>query len=155
MTVPWISHYCMAKHAVRVFSDSLRRELIGSGIKVVTLEPTFYKTPIIDFEQVNRARAKIYEDTPADVKAAYDETFHKYLDDTKTMVNTIARSNVEEVVDAMVDGVVRKHPKLFYRCCSYLDVLLIWATSHLPELLLDSVMKLVFNRKYSKLLKML
>ncbi len=49
---PFMSPYCASKHAVEGFSESLRRELMHLGIKVVVIGPTAIKTPIWGKEDV-------------------------------------------------------------------------------------------------------
>lgn len=144
-----ISHYSMSKHSVRVLSDTIRRENTNSGVKVVTIEPTFYKTPIIDFEQIRRTRQRIYEDTPDDIKEAYDDKKIEQINNTENMVDFVTRHNLDEVVDTMLKAVTLKQPKLFYRCCSYLDVVLVWGVSHLPETILDFACRYLFSNRKS------
>ncbi len=47
---PFMSPYCGSKHAVEGISESLRRELMHLGIKVIIVGPTAIKTPIWDKE---------------------------------------------------------------------------------------------------------
>lgn len=47
---PFMSAYCGSKHAVEGVSESLRRELMHLGIKVITIGPTAIKTPIWEKE---------------------------------------------------------------------------------------------------------
>lgn len=49
---PFMSAYCGSKHAVEGVSESLRRELLHLGIKVITIGPTAIKTPIWEKEGV-------------------------------------------------------------------------------------------------------
>lgn len=44
--LPFSSWYAVSKHGVGLLSESLFMELIGSGVKVVSIEPGFYKTSI-------------------------------------------------------------------------------------------------------------
>ena len=117
MTVPIMGHYCMAKHSVRVFSDVLRRELYKDNVQVVTIEPTFYQTPIINFEQINRTRERIYEETPNDIKEAYSKSYFKSLDSMEKIVNVITRNNLSEVVNAMEKAVTLVNPKVSRKQC--------------------------------------
>ncbi len=43
---PFMSPYAMSKHALEALSDSLRRELLGTGIDVIVVGPGAVKTPI-------------------------------------------------------------------------------------------------------------
>lgn len=49
---PFMAPYCASKHAVEGLSESLRRELMHLGIKVIIIGPTAIKTPIWDKEAV-------------------------------------------------------------------------------------------------------
>ncbi len=50
---PFLSPYCASKHAVEGVSESLRRELMHLGIKVILVAPTAICTPIWDKEGVD------------------------------------------------------------------------------------------------------
>ena len=138
----------MTKHSVRVFSDTLRRELSREPIQVVTLEPTFYKTEIINTELLVRNRQRIIDSTPDSIKKSSDVAqTNEGLNIAGSLMNDIARTDVGEVVDTMVAAVTLKHPKPYYRCCSYMDVLLEWAFSHFPETMIDSIFKaMIYNQ---------
>ena len=49
---PFMSPYCGSKHAVEGVSESLRRELMHLGIKVIIVGPTAIKTPIWEKEGI-------------------------------------------------------------------------------------------------------
>jgi short-subunit dehydrogenase len=46
MGIPYQSAYCSSKFAVRGFTDSLRQELRGSGVRAITVHPGGVKTSI-------------------------------------------------------------------------------------------------------------
>ena len=96
----------MTKHSVRVFSDTLRRELSREPIQVVTLEPTFYKTEIINTELLVRNRQRIIDSTPDSIKKSSDVAqTNEGLNIAGSLMNDIARTDVGEVVDTMVAAV--------------------------------------------------
>ncbi|HBR68831.1 MAG TPA: short-chain dehydrogenase [Rhodospirillaceae bacterium] len=68
--LPHVTGYASAKGGLKVFSDSLRRELGGTGISVTTISPRAVRTPMNHGPQgeVNR-RAGIKDDTPDFVAA--------------------------------------------------------------------------------------
>lgn len=68
--LPHVTGYASAKGGLKVFSDSLRRELGGTGISVTTISPRAVRTPMNHGLQgeVNR-RAGIKDDTPDFVAA--------------------------------------------------------------------------------------
>ena len=135
-----MSHYAMSKHAARVFSDVARRELAEQDISVVVIEPIFYKTNIIDFEQITRTRQRIFDQSPDYIKADYSDDYQKKLfARTKARIQGAARTNVSEVIDAMETAVTLAKPKPYYRCCGYLDLITTWAVGLLPEAILDAL----------------
>lgn len=119
MTTPILGHYCMSKHSVRVFSDVIRRELYRDNIQVVTIEPTFYKTPIVNFEQINRTRERIFDETPKDIKETYSPSYVKSMNNMEKLVNVITRRDVNEVVSTMEKAVTLQSPKVIE--CSYIE----------------------------------
>lgn len=153
VSYPYLGHYNMAKHGVRVFSNNLRLE--NPNLKVVTIEPVPYRTEIINYEQVVRMRNRYYEETPGDIKEAYDPTRLMMVDMAWTLKDCTTRTNIDEVVDAMVSGVCLHEPKLFYRCCSYFGVLYLFGMGILPEVIPDFVYcKVIFNTFSLKLVEL-
>lgn len=46
LSPPMLSPYSSGKHAVYSYADSMRRELIGTGVRVICFEPGFTATPL-------------------------------------------------------------------------------------------------------------
>ena len=42
--IPFHGYYGISKHAIEVYNDSLRRELLSSGVKVIAIRPGAFKT---------------------------------------------------------------------------------------------------------------
>lgn len=137
----------MSKFAVRTFSNVLRAENKRFGVKVVVIEPVFYKTEIVNFERIREVKEKLFQDSPEEVKEFYlsQKDTMDYLKLSEKTVRIVTRPNVNEVVDAMVKAVSLREPKLFYRCCSYLDVILMFSWSVLPEILFDYIFEISFK----------
>lgn len=72
---PMMSAYAASKHAAEAFSNSLRIELEGWGIKVVTVNPAFHKTLIA--HNSSPSIIKAYESLDPAKKADYGQ---EYLD---------------------------------------------------------------------------
>ena len=62
IAAPFLGAYAASKHALEGASDSLRRELHGTGTKVVVVEPGYVDTPI--FDKAARLDASAYADSP-------------------------------------------------------------------------------------------
>jgi NAD(P)-dependent dehydrogenase (short-subunit alcohol dehydrogenase family) len=63
------STYCASKHAAQSLTESLRFELANFGIQVMTVNPSFHNTSIIDTVQP----LKLWETLPSEVKVEYGE----------------------------------------------------------------------------------
>ena len=68
---PFMASYCSSKHALEGFSESLRRELLIYGIKVIIIAPRAFKTAIWDKSNVDDRAAKFN-------KTEYHRAFEKF-----------------------------------------------------------------------------
>lgn len=151
VAAPNIGHYCMSKHSVRAFSDALRRELQvlaprgprrnSASLHVITIEPTFYRTNIVDAAIGARVRERMWAETADSVRVSYPEHLLERMRRAQARVDRFSRTNLSEVIETMVEAVIRLHPKPFYRCCGLLDHA-IWALAAGPEVLVDLALKL-------------
>ena len=67
---PFMASYCSSKHALEGFSESLRRELLIYGIKVIIIAPRAFKTAIWEKSNVDK-RASDFR------KTVYSQAFSK------------------------------------------------------------------------------
>jgi NAD(P)-dependent dehydrogenase (short-subunit alcohol dehydrogenase family) len=63
MAMPFAGPYSASKFALEALSDSLRRELLASGVKVVVIEPGSVRTPIWEKAAAPQGLER-YRDTP-------------------------------------------------------------------------------------------
>lgn len=93
--MPFAGPYAASKHALEGFSDSLRRELLPLGVKVVLLQPGAVDTPIWD--RVEELDVSRFAGTP------YEEPVRRVRESAlRTGRNGLTAERVaEEVVDAL------------------------------------------------------
>jgi NAD(P)-dependent dehydrogenase (short-subunit alcohol dehydrogenase family) len=87
--IPYQSSYCAAKFAVRGFTDSLRHELRGTGVRAVTVHPGGIKTNIAH-------SARIHED-PRGEGRGHDELASEF--------DALARTTPERAAEIIHRGV--------------------------------------------------
>ena len=87
LSCPYAAPYFCSKFAVEAFSDSLRIELQPWKVGVHLIEPTFYKTEIVNKENVSNAWMKIWNDQAQHVK---DEISEEQVQNCK-YINTYTR----------------------------------------------------------------
>lgn len=132
-----LSYYCMSKHAVRSFNDSLRRELYPFGVKVVTIEPMMYATNIMNINNIMSTIDKIWMKTPVDVTDAYGASFQERFKRRARVQLKTARPQVYEVINAVVKGVHLMDPEVCYRCCGPLERPALWLAQAMPDMIQD------------------
>ena len=75
---PFMASYCSSKHALEGFSESLRRELLIYGIKVIIVAPRAFKTEIWDKSNID-GRAVDFK------KTVYNQAFDKFTNFIKEL----------------------------------------------------------------------
>jgi NADP-dependent 3-hydroxy acid dehydrogenase YdfG len=88
--MPYQSAYCASKFAVRGFTDSLRQELRGSGVRAATVHPGGIKT--------NIARNARYHAHPLDPEMTHEEAARQF--------DAIAATTPEHAAEIIHKGVM-------------------------------------------------
>jgi NADP-dependent 3-hydroxy acid dehydrogenase YdfG len=57
--LPWAAMYCATKWAVHCYTDSLRRELMGSGVRVLKMTPGVVATKFREHALAGAAPAEV------------------------------------------------------------------------------------------------
>ncbi len=127
--VPHHSAYCASKFAVRGFTESLRQELAGSGVRAVTVHPGGIKTNIArnarahsDPRGLGRSRDEMADEFEAMVKTTPEraaEVIHRGVDAGKARILIGADAHVFDVVSRVTPthywGVLGRLEALFER----------------------------------------
>lgn len=135
-----LSSYCMSKHAVRSFNDSLRREMYPFGVKVITIEPMMYSTNIMNINNIMDAIDKVWMKTPASITSSYGKSFQERFKKRAKVSLKTARPQVHEVVNAVTKGIHLVDPEVCYRCCSPLERPALWLAQAMPDVIQDVIL---------------
>jgi len=111
-TYPGFSAYSMSKYAAVSFADALRREMKKWNISVHTVEPSLYKTPIMD--NLHAILKNSWEATPTAIQESYGQEYFQAFQDRLVWQLNKARCDINEVVDDLVDAVAGQRPKTRY-----------------------------------------
>lgn len=139
--MPELTIYCMSKHAIRSFSDGLRRELYKSNVKVIMIEPAMYKTPITDWKAQKNIIDSVWNQTPIEVQKYFEEEWRQLYEERTEAYMSFGRKQTKEVVDAMINAIILVEPKPYYWCGGFVDLIIVWLFSLAPE----SIQDFVFN----------
>ncbi|XP_037580989.1 retinol dehydrogenase 16 [Dermacentor silvarum] len=137
-TIPGMTVYCMSKHAVLSLVDGLRRECEDEGVDVAAVEPTAYRTNMLE----NIACPKYVE---ADLQLLSDEARSLIPEDSVGrwskflggMFDILTRDNPMEVVDQMTFAVMDSRPRPCYRAMTLPDKFYLLFAKLFPEEVLD------------------
>lgn len=122
LTRPLCLHsYSMSKHAVIAFSDGLRREMDKFGVRVVSIEPFIYKTPMI----VRDLTASLKSSWNSTDTAIRDDYGQSYFDALSWYVAAfvgyynplMVRADPSEVVDTLEEALTVTNPQHSYVNC--------------------------------------
>lgn len=105
---PFFAPYSASKFAVEAISDALRRELAGTGVDVIVLEPGPIKTPI--WEKGLAAKQALKEKLPPQARALYGDR----LDRLEKMIESLVHGaiDVSEVTDVLHEVLTQPAPPL-------------------------------------------
>uniref|UniRef100_A0A286Y1S9 Retinol dehydrogenase 16 n=1 Tax=Cavia porcellus TaxID=10141 RepID=A0A286Y1S9_CAVPO len=136
----WVSlyggGYCISKHGVESFSDSLRRELSYFGVKVAIIEPGYFKTNVSSTETLLPSLKKVWDHTSSEVKEIYGEKFLESYLRYPQLLEKVWKSELSSVTDCMEHALTACHPRTRYSP-GWDAKFLYLPMSYLPTFLLD------------------
>ena len=133
--LPFHSFYTISKHAMEIYSDSLRREVRPFGVKVIKIRPGSFLTEMV------RKIQKQFE-VLVDQTILYNKPLLKMQ---KMMVNEIKRAqNPSRIIKVFKHAIYSKRPRLAYNIHNSLKMKLL---NILPHRLQDWILGKFFGNK--------
>ena len=130
---PFNGPYTVTKYAVEAYSDSLRRELLCHGIKVIKIQPGSFKTNL--HSTVQAGFDQLYENT-----RYYKNALKKMQ---PLMMRELKKANDPvHLVKVLLKAAERKNPKINYRVKTSK---LLGIIEFIPNILLDTIYKLLMK----------
>ncbi|XP_058478206.1 dehydrogenase/reductase SDR family member 9 [Solea solea] len=107
--------YCISKYGVEAFNDSLRLCLSPFGVKVLCIEPGFFKTNVTDVGILKKNTITLWDKLPQDIKDDYGQD---YLKSTMAIIEDkvakISDADLMKVVGCMEHAVSAVRPRTRY-----------------------------------------
>uniref|UniRef100_A0A8C2VQ78 Retinol dehydrogenase 7-like n=1 Tax=Chinchilla lanigera TaxID=34839 RepID=A0A8C2VQ78_CHILA len=103
--------YCISKHGVESFSDSLRRELSYFGVKVAIIEPGGFKTNLSSCETLMPNFKKAWDRSSSEVKEIYGKKFLESFLKYPHLLEKVWTSDLSSVTDCMEHALTACHPR--------------------------------------------
>ncbi|XP_034533682.1 retinol dehydrogenase 7-like [Notolabrus celidotus] len=132
--------YTISKYGVEAFNDSLRLNMDPFGVRVLCIEPGFFKTNVTDVGILSNNVKTIWERLPKDVKDDYGtEYLQKSLDVISDKVAKLSDGDLMKVVNCMEHAVSAVRPRSRYS--PGWDAKLFWLPlSYMPSCVSDYIM---------------
>ncbi|XP_037131486.1 retinol dehydrogenase 7-like [Syngnathus acus] len=107
--------YTVSKYGVEAFNDSLRLNMAPFGVKVLCIEPGFFKTNVTDAAILSKNIKMLWEKLPQEVRDDYGEEYlKKSLAILTDKVAKIADADLMKVVNCMEHAVSAVQPRTRY-----------------------------------------
>ncbi|KFM81943.1 Retinol dehydrogenase 3, partial [Stegodyphus mimosarum] len=121
--MPALVGYCMSKSAAISFTMGLRMEMVKWKVKVISIEPFFYTTPLTKAKPAIDHLENIWAKAPSEIREDYGEACKEVI--KKACVNLLARASHKtyEVLDCFEDAITAKEPLTTYSPCYLPDKL--------------------------------
>ncbi|XP_030637286.1 retinol dehydrogenase 7 [Chanos chanos] len=112
---PFGGPYCVSKYGVESFNDTLRLSMKPFGVKVLCIEPGFFKTSVTDTQILLRNVKMLWERLPQETR---DDYGHDYLDKVEVLMkekfSNMPDADLMKVVSCMEHAVAAVHPRSRY-----------------------------------------
>lgn len=140
LATPYLGPYSSSKFAVRSLTDSLRREMLPRGVKVVLIEPGPIQTPIWD-KSLERSHTIGSHATPEQIQEYQEAVAALNRGVTKTAAGAIP---VSAVTEAIFKACFKEHPKPYYLVGSSAKIRDLM-NKILPTFVMDKIMERGFR----------
>ncbi|XP_003926501.1 retinol dehydrogenase 16 isoform X1 [Saimiri boliviensis] len=130
--------YSISKYGVEAFSDSLRKELSDSGVKVAVIEPGYFKTPITNKDRIFKSMLDIWDRARPEVKQIYGEKFITSYKESIDQLEPKYTQDLSLVTNCIEHALTACHPRTRYSA-GWDAKLLYLPMSYMPTFLADAI----------------
>ncbi|XP_070694361.1 dehydrogenase/reductase SDR family member 9 [Pempheris klunzingeri] len=136
---PFNGPYCVSKYGVEAFNDSLRLNMTAFGVKVVCIEPGFFKTNVTDPVLLKNNFKRLWDKLPQDVKDDYGlDYLGRSLEKVDELFMLLTDGDLMKVVSCMEHGISAVHPRTRYS--AGWDAKVFWLPlSYMPTCISDTI----------------
>ncbi|XP_028327959.1 retinol dehydrogenase 7-like [Gouania willdenowi] len=132
--------YTVSKYGVEAFNDSLRMNMAPFGVKVLCIEPGFFKTNVTDAAILSKNVQTLWERLPQETKNDYgSEYVKKALALITDKVAKMSDADLMKVVSCMEHAIAAVRPRTRYS--PGWDAKLFWLPlSYMPTCVIDYIL---------------
>lgn len=132
--------YPVSKYGVEGFNDSLRLNMIPFGVKVLCIEPGFFKTNVTDVDIMGKNVKILWDKLPQEVKDDYGHDYVQKVDKVmKEKVSKACDGDLMKVVHCMEHAIAAVRPRTRYS--AGWDAKFFWLPlSYMPSCISDYIL---------------
>ena len=120
------SYYCGSKAAVIAVTKAIKREVRMFGIKVITIEPYFFKTPLTSFDTVRTSLFNGWHSATEEVKASYGRQYFKNWLSFYYFFASFMSTDYSHCHEAVLESLTVADPEDGYTAIPPIERLLVW-----------------------------
>ncbi|XP_055949058.1 17-beta-hydroxysteroid dehydrogenase type 6-like isoform X2 [Argiope bruennichi] len=144
--IPHLTCYAMSKFGAVAFTECLRREMDPCGVKVISIEPELFRTPMSNIENLTKELVKTRASMENEFKSSSGKKLIKQMKFLHMCIGKLASPNTHHVVNAMEAAVSMQHPcPVYVPSGNKLRQIFIYFIECLPDLFYDFVFK-IYNK---------
>jgi retinol dehydrogenase-16 len=144
---PTTGPYAVSKYAAEAYADILRREGKPFGFTVHILEPSLFKTTMLNIDLFQKGLDRLWRRLSDETKTEYGEEFYTGMKNAVSKnISKNADDNLNLVVDTYYHALTARYPRLRYYVGNPAVIFYI-PLSFLPTFLQDLVFVFVRNRQ--------
>ncbi|KAM9327539.1 retinol dehydrogenase 7-like [Pholidichthys leucotaenia] len=134
--------YCVSKYGVEGFNDTLRICMSPFGVKVLCIEPGFFKTNVTDSGILSKNLKMLWEKMPQEVRDDYGSDYlQKAISILTEKVAKISDGDLMKVVSCMEHAVAAVRPR--FRYSAGWDAKFFWLPlSYMPSRVSDFILQM-------------
>merc|ERR1719419_1452400 len=106
--------YCMSKGATFMFTNGLRRGLWKYGVKASSISPYFYATNIMSLDNEISNLQQAWKSALPEAREVYGGEAKFEKDELQHNLSRKVRTNLDEVINCMMDALTNENPKADY-----------------------------------------
>ncbi|XP_035225764.1 estradiol 17-beta-dehydrogenase 2-like isoform X2 [Stegodyphus dumicola] len=149
---PHIAPYTMSKHAAKAFSECLALEMGTWGIKVISVEPEFFRTAMTNSKAIRAHLKRTFQDLNPHLKKEYGDD---YLDTVRKRVESVFENSspkMDIVLDDLESAVSLKNPYSAYICYgNIIHAISLYAAERLPKSITDFLVEMYLTIAHGSL----
>jgi NAD(P)-dependent dehydrogenase (short-subunit alcohol dehydrogenase family) len=138
-----LTAYCCSKSALIAFTNCLRQEVDRFNVRAISIEPTFFATPIVSQEASRNNLPIVLQTTRPEVLETYGAAFTKQR--MLAVHPQIVSKKVHLVIDSIVEATLACQPEMRYTVAEPLAKIALVFGSLLPVELIYIATKIGFS----------